>query len=67
MTLCNLCYNILFNSIIFQIKLSSVSIHSVKIFYIILLDPHFHLIIQLWESYHIKIGDEFSLVIYQGF
>lgn len=66
MTLCNLCCNILFNSIIFHLKLVSVSIHSVKIFYIIPLDPRFHPMIQLLESHHIRPGGDFSLVIYQG-
>lgn len=66
-TLCNLCCNVFFSSLIVHLKLSSVSIHSVKIFHITLLDPLSSHDSAVRMVSHWNWGRWFSLVIYQGF
>lgn len=66
-TLCNFCCNVFFSSLIVHLKLSSVSMHSVKIFHITLLDPLSSHDSAVRMVSHWNWGRWFSLVIYQGF
>lgn len=62
--LCSLCFKIWFNSILFCFNLSSVGIHSVKIFYVIM---PISLIFVWWSpvrEYHVRLWNKFSLAIY---